>query len=519
MSAATSTHEIARQTLRLLAARKIAPTPENYRELYAEAAGASETEQLVPASEKALRRLVAEFPRNTPELVRVANALVTAVHSRNWDEIRSRLVDFARDPHGREPAVGPMKRDGHAGQAHGDDAARELTELLAQALDLGVAARLIAQPGLAGEVRALALRLRAPDAPSLAVLRSQLKSLWLKIELQSGPRGELQEGLLKLLRLLVDNVGELVVDDQWLRGQIAVVQQAISGPLSLEALEEAERNLKDVLFKQSLLKVSLIEAKASLKQMVAAFIDQLGQLSESTGDYHDTMESLAQQVRQTEDMGRLKVLLDEIMRETRTVQASTLRAREEVLAARRAVDLAERKISDLETELAQASATAREDHLTGTLNRRGLNEAFERELASVQRTSRPLSIALLDIDNLHDLSDKHGRQAGDDALAHLAAVIKETVRPTDVVARFRAQEFLLLLPGSDVGQGVDVMVRLQRELTKRFFLHDNNRLLITFSAGVAGYAAGDSQGDAVKRVEAALQRAKHSGRNQVAAAT
>ena len=518
MSAATSTHEIARQTLRLLAARKIAPTPENYRELFAEAAGAGEADT-VPAAEKALRRLVAEFPRSTPELARVSNALAAAVAARNWDEIRTRLVDFAREPREPLPVLVPFRRDAQAAPATSDNTAHELLEVLAQTLELGVAARLIEHPGLAAEVGALAQRLRAPEAPPAPALRSHLKSLWLKIELQAGPCGELQQGLLKLLRLLVDNVGELVVDDQWLRGQIAVVQQAISGPLSLEAIEEAERNLKDVLFKQSLLKNSLIEAKATLKQMVASFIDQLGQLSESTGDYHDTMESLAQQVRQTEDMGRLKELLDEIMRETRTVQASTLRAREEVLSARRAVDAAERKISDLETELAQASATAREDHLTGTLNRRGLNEAFERELAVVQRSSKPLSIALLDIDNLHDLNDKHGRQAGDDALAHLAAVIKETVRPSDVVARFRAQEFLLLLPGSDVGQGVDVMVRLQRELTKRFFLHDNNRLLITFSAGVAGYASGDSQADAVKRVEAALHRAKRSGRNQVAAAS
>jgi len=206
------------------------------------------------------------------------------------------------------------------------------------------------------------------------------------------------------------------------------------------------------------------------------------------------------------------------MRETRTVQASTLRAREEVLAARRAVDAAERKVTELENDLAQASATAREDQLTGTLNRRGLNEAFERELTVVQKSGRELSIALLDIDNLHDLNDRHGHQAGEDALAHLGTVIKDTVRPTDVVARFRAQEFLLLLPGSDTGQGVDIMVRLQRELTKRFFLHDNNRLLITFSAGVAGYTPGDSQSETVKRVEAALQRAKRSGRNQVAAA-
>jgi len=514
MSAATSTHEIARRTLRLLATRKIAPTPENYCEIYAEAAGAEAEGASAP--ERALRRLAADFPRGTPDLLRVANALAAAIATRNWDEARMRLVDFANraaaGPRRDVPTIPPLREAAREGS-------RELHELLAHTLEVGIAARLIDHPALADEVKALAQSLRAPEAPANAALRAQLKALWLKIELQAGSRGALQEGLLKLLRLLVDNVGELVVDDQWLRGQFAVVQQAICGPLNLDALEEAERNLKDVLFKQSLIKKSLMEAKATIKQMVASFIDQLGQLSESTGDYHDTMESLAQQVRQTEDVDRLKELLDEIMRETRTVQASTLRAREEVLAARHAVDDAERKITELETELAQASATAREDHLTGTLNRRGLNEAFERELSVVQRSGRALSIALLDIDNLHDLSDQHGRQAGEDALAHLAAVIKETVRPTDVVARFRAQEFLLLLPGSDTGQGVDVMVRLQRELTKRFFLHDNNRLLITFSAGVASHASGDSQAETVKRVEAALRRAKQAGRNQVAAAS
>jgi hypothetical protein len=66
------------------------------------------------------------------------------------------------------------------------------------------------------------------------------------------------------------------------------------GALSLAGIEEAERNLKDVLFKQSLLKKSVNEAKATLKQMVASFIDQLGQLSDRPADYHDTMESLAQ---------------------------------------------------------------------------------------------------------------------------------------------------------------------------------------------------------------------------------
>jgi diguanylate cyclase len=111
------------------------------------------------------------------------------------------------------------------------DATRELPELLAQTLELGVASRLVDHPraGRRGEgpgASACAL----PRHPPRAALRTRLKALWLKIELQGGNPSVLQQGLLKLLRLLVENVSELVMDDQWLHGQIAAVRQAISEP-------------------------------------------------------------------------------------------------------------------------------------------------------------------------------------------------------------------------------------------------------------------------------------------------
>src|SRR5262245_29378749 len=140
-----SPNDIARRTLRLLATRRIAPTPENYRKLYSEAAGGTV----------------------------------------------------------REPAA-----EGEAPP----QAAHELKTLLAETLELGVAARLVELPELAGEVTDLARRLRAPGtAVAAPALRAQLKALWVKIELQGSARGALQEGLLKLLRLLVDNIGELVL--------------------------------------------------------------------------------------------------------------------------------------------------------------------------------------------------------------------------------------------------------------------------------------------------------------------
>jgi len=412
------------------------------------------------------------------------------------------------------PAAPAANDDAHAG-----DGALELRELLAHTLEMSVGARLIDAPALTTRAGALAQRLRAAGAIDLNELRADLKSLWLDVELRGTTRDSVQDGLLQLLRLLIENVGELVADDQWLRGQIAVLLQVISGPLDLAVIEEAQRNLKNVIRHQGVLRQSLNVTKTTLKQMVASFIDELGKLSTATGDYHDSIENLAQQIRQTEDVQQLNVLLEEVLRETRNVQASALHSREEVLRAREQVSVAELKIRDLESQLEQVSDKVLRDHLTGTLNRRGLNEAFERELAVADRQKQPLSIALLDIDNFKDLNDTLGHQVGDDALVHLSEVIKDTMRPTDTVARYGGEEFMILLPSSDAEQGTTVISRLQRELTKRFFLHDNGKLLITFSAGIATHQPGESQAAVITRADRALYQAKRAGKNRVIAAT
>jgi diguanylate cyclase len=129
-----------------------------------------------------------------------------------------------------------------------------------------------------------------------------------------------------------------------------------------------------------------------------------------------------------------------------------------------------------------------------------------------------MSIALLDIDNFKSLNDTHGHQAGDGALVHLARVIKASIRPTDIVCRYGGEEFVILLPGTGLQDSVMVISRLQRELTKRFFLHDNQRLLITFSAGVAERRTGESRDDAIGRADSAMYVAKRSGKNRVVVA-
>jgi diguanylate cyclase len=147
-----------------------------------------------------------------------------------------------------------------------------------------------------------------------------------------------------------------------------------------------------------------------------------------------------------------------------------------------------------------------------------MDEAMDREVAIVRRKETPLSVALLDIDNFKKLNDTLGHATGDVALAHLTAVARECMRPQDTLARYGGEEFVILLPDTPLDKGVMAMTRLQREMTKRFFLAGTEKVLITFSAGVAELGANERGADAIKRADQAMYLAKRAGKNRVLAA-
>ena len=101
---------------------------------------------------------------------------------------------------------------------------------------------------------------------------------------------------------------------------------------------------------------------------------------------------------------------------------------------------------------------------------------------------------------------------------HLVQIVKSTLRSMDVIARYGGEEFLIVLPESTVEAAVTSMTRLQRELTKHFFMHENEKVLITFSAGVAMRREGEDQDSLLKRADQAMYTAKRTGKNRVVVA-
>jgi diguanylate cyclase len=392
-------------------------------------------------------------------------------------------------------------------------------ELLAQVLTFGVVERLGYSPELAAEAQALASDVRqAVDNSTLTALSARFKQFWLNLELASDDHHEVQQGLLRILRLLSENLSELVGSDSWMQGQLKAITTLTEGPIDKAGLEALERGLRDLTIKQGVLKHSLDQARDALKQMVSTFVDRLSALADDTGEYHDRLSGYATRIERAEDLSELSGLITEVMQDTRSVQSDLARSRGELIESRRRVDDYQQQVQKLEGEMALLSDRRHEDQLTQLLNRRGLARAFESEIARADRYARPLCLAVLDVDDFKHLNDRLGHQAGDLALVHLARIVRRSIRPTDVISRYGGEEFVILLPETLLDEAVRVMARVQRELTKRIFLHNHERVLITFSAGVAQRTSGEQQEELIARADRALYHAKQAGKNRVAAA-
>lgn len=562
--------DIAREAFRRLAARRIAPTPDAYREVYEEVAGISQQ----PKAEQILAEFAASLAHASEDVALVAVRLQRGLKSRDWDECIKSLNQLSQQhlKHAIHRAS-PAPDEGKSAAAHESaeppplksrsillvDPAEEkprkesfplvddkpleptanlpapsrtaappfneinkvqmLRDLLTRTLTLALGSLLRNSPDLVQESESLAASIKAAhEEHELLEAGGRLKQLCFKIELKSEDMAEEHELLLRLFNLLLENVSELLDDDSWLSGQIETVQTLLNGQLTRHALEDATRSLKEVIYKQGLLKHSLAEAQSTVRNMMMTFIDRLGSVAASTSDFHARIDQYTQKIQRAKGIVELNTILENMMRDTRAAQTEAMRSHDDMVAARREVQDSEARIHELETQLEQLSDLVREDQLTGSLNRRGLDDVFEREAARAERRGLPLCVALLDLDDFKRLNDTHGHAVGDEALIHLVRVIKDTLRTMDVIGRFGGEEFLIVLPDTPLEDAIQTVTRLQRELTKRIFMHNNERLLITFSAGVALRTPDEDQAALIKRADDALYKAKRAGKNRVVVA-
>ncbi|AFU44816.1 diguanylate cyclase [Acidovorax sp. KKS102] len=201
-------------------------------------------------------------------------------------------------------------------------------------------------------------------------------------------------------------------------------------------------------------------------------------------------------------------------REVQQLSQSLGRMTHHLVAAREAMEEKVR-LRTLELEAANRALDlqARTDALTGLLNRRGFETQMAFAVALARRSSRPLSLITVDVDHFKRVNDTYGHEAGDEVLRRLARTLESRLRGSDVVARLGGEEFVALLPDTDLNGAQSIAHALVTAMAEQ---QDPVVGTITVSAGVATMRGADDNGAAMlRRGDAALYEAKGQGRNRV----
>jgi diguanylate cyclase (GGDEF)-like protein len=156
------------------------------------------------------------------------------------------------------------------------------------------------------------------------------------------------------------------------------------------------------------------------------------------------------------------------------------------------------------------------DGLTGLANRRQCEETLEDELARVERFGGSLAVVVADLDWFKDVNDRHGHPAGDTVLREFAVLLEETVRDVDLAGRWGGEEFVLVLPGTDLTGGAQLAERIRTALAGRTVLAaDGSPIPVTASFGVAAIPPAKTASELFAAADAAMYQAKRAGKNRV----
>ncbi|QOY71732.1 GGDEF domain-containing protein [Pseudomonas sp. OST1909] len=279
------------------------------------------------------------------------------------------------------------------------------------------------------------------------------------------------------------------------------------------------------------------EFEAYLKQLnerLEAFQGHLQVASEGHADsslaareldtqIREQVDGLQSSVQEAADLNSLKQVLEshlEGLLGTMDEHQQQRDQREQEVAARLKT-LAER-VANMEQEaqgyrehLEVQRQKALLDPLTGLPNRAAWSERLDHEVNAWHQRGNSLSLAMLDLDHFKRINDGYGHLAGDKVLKIIANVLSKRLRPTDFIARFGGEEFVLLMPDSALADALAVAQGLRAAIEACPFHFKGEPVTITVSMGVAQFQPGERSDLALKRADEALYRAKAAGRNQV----
>lgn len=205
-------------------------------------------------------------------------------------------------------------------------------------------------------------------------------------------------------------------------------------------------------------------------------------------------------------------MTDKLEKEVKRLNAELEKTKKDLEDAQRII---KRKTVELKAVMTQAEEVSHVDELTCLPNRRQVVKTLQLEVNRAERYKTKLAISMIDIDHFKKINDSYGHTIGDEALFHLANMLRDDIREPDLVGRYGGEEFLVVLPNTGLREATEQAKRICKRIREKELIVDRGeKLFLTVSIGVAEYKHGqENWQNFLSRADMALYAAKSAGRN------
>lgn len=250
-----------------------------------------------------------------------------------------------------------------------------------------------------------------------------------------------------------------------------------------------------------------------LTKMIANIIGKVRETNASVGDYQKVLAQQHRGLNGAVTKEDLTAIVKDLMSATRQVATSSGALQEQLSST-------QSEVETLRQQLAEVKREAEFDALTGSLNRKALERTLDRLMAEANAGGKTFCLLVADVDHFKHFNDSYGHLLGDEVLRRVVQSMHQQVRGGDYVARYGGEEFMVMLPETPLIGGLKVAESIRHAVEQIVLIRRSTHeklSKVTISLGVGEYRQGEEKLELVERVDAALYKAKHGGRNRVEA--
>jgi len=253
--------------------------------------------------------------------------------------------------------------------------------------------------------------------------------------------------------------------------------------------------------------LSINKLNIRVKGVINELLSQIKQESDDQGIYSSSLEELSSEVTNIEKIADVEMLITRLLNEAhkRTTENKEFRQQIKTMS---------KEVEQLDKHLRRVALDANTDALTGIFNRRAFNLKLSQSLAN---PANNFSLIMIDIDHFKRLNDTYGHLTGDKVLKFVALLIGRNIRGSDYLARFGGEEFVVILPNTQLENALCVANNIRTYLAKQKLYdstEDKQLGRLTLSMGVASSLDGDTCDKLIGRADQCLYQAKSAGRNK-----